>query len=263
MHIDVDEYSSRVEAIGACTEVVPLRQAVMDALALFGVSRAYFLAPLTRDTRVPRILTNWGMPWAWEKQYRERLYQIDPLPPLVMDSPEPVYWPRDLAGAELSARQRRYLDIAAQYGMARGVGVACFAPAGRSGFLGAILPEGGEEPGASDLRQIQSVAQTAFRVYCNIVQYSDAMPALSSREMEVLYWISRGKSNSVIADILGISPSSVDVYVRRLFAKLEVTDRTTASVKAVSHGLLVSGEYERFVAEQRARQYGEEPPAED
>jgi LuxR family quorum-sensing system transcriptional regulator CciR len=263
MQVDVQEYSRRVEAVGACTEVAPLRQAVMDALALFGITRAYFLAPLTRDPRATRILTNWGLPWEWEKQYRERLCHIDPLPELVMTNPEPVYWPRDLAGVTLTPRQKRYLDIAAQYGMTRGVGVACFGPGGRSGFLGTILPEQGEELTAADLRRIQSVGQTAFRVYCNIVQHLDNLPTLSNREMEVLYWISRGKSNSVIAEILAISPSSVDVYVRRLFAKLDVTDRTTASVKAMAHGLLVSGEYERFVADEQARQYGENKPQED
>lgn len=262
MQVDVDEYSRRVEAVGACTEVAPLRQAVMHALALFGIEKAYFLAPLSRDPRVTRILTNWGMPWEWEKQYRERLYQSDPMPELVMASPEPVFWPRDLPLADLTARQKRYVDLAAQYGMGRGVGVACFGPGGRSGFLGAILPEQGEEPTAADLRRIQSVGQTAFRVYCNIVRYSDDLPTLSNRELEVLYWISRGKSNSVIAEILEISPSSVDVYVRRLFAKLDVTDRTTASVKAMAHGLLVSGEYERFVAEQRKRQYNQDQPDE-
>jgi LuxR family quorum-sensing system transcriptional regulator CciR len=109
-----------------------------------------------------------------------------------------------------------------------------------------------------NLRRIQTVGQTAFRVYCNIVQNSQDLPALSNRELEVLYWIGRGKSNSVIAEILAISPSSVDVYVRRIFAKLDVTDRTTASIKAITQGLLVSGDYERFVAEQRKQQYGEE-----
>lgn len=255
MQVDDDEYSRRLAAVGACTEVVPLRQAVMDTLAMFGVTRAYFLAPLTKDPRVGRILTNWNLPWVWEKQYRERLFQIDPLPELAIASPEPVYWQRDLSGADLSPNQKRYLDIAAQYGMARGVGVACFGPGGRSGFLGVILPEGGEEPTAIDLRRIQTVGQVSFRVYCNIVWHAGEVPTLSNRELELLYWISRGKSNSVIAEILAISPSSVDVYVRRLFAKLDVTDRTTASVKAMAHGLLVSGEYERFVAGERNRQY--------
>jgi DNA-binding CsgD family transcriptional regulator len=258
MQVDDDSYSQRLEAIGACTEVVALRQAMMDALALFGITQAYFLAPLTRDPRVGRIVTNWGLPWMWEKQYRERLHQADPLPDLAVERPEPIVWPDDLAGVTFSAKQQRYLEFAAQHGLGRGVGVACFGPNGRSGFLGAILPADGPRPEGMNLRRIQTVGQTAFRVYCNIVQHSQDLPALSNRELEVLYWIGRGKSNSVIAEILAISPSSVDVYVRRIFAKLGVTDRTTASVKAITQGLLVSGDYERFVAQQRKQQYGED-----
>jgi LuxR family transcriptional regulator, quorum-sensing system regulator CciR len=244
-----------MEAIGACTEVAPLRQATMDTLALFGITQAYYLAPLTRDPRVGRIVTNWGLPYIWERQYRERLYLIDPLPDLALDRPEPVVWPEQLAGADLTPRQQRYLDIAAQYGLGRGVGVACFGPNGRSGFLGAIVPTSAPVLDAMSVRRIQAVGQVSFRVYCNIIRHAADLPKLSNRELEVLYWIGRGKSNSVIAEILGISPSSVDVYVRRIFAKLAVTDRTTASVKAVSLGLLVSGDYERFVAQRRKEQY--------
>jgi hypothetical protein len=49
----------------------------------------------------------------------------------------------------------------------------------------------------------------------------------------------------------------VDVYVRRLFAKLGVSDRTTASIKAYALGLLVSADYEQFVKASRALQPGE------
>lgn len=258
MQVDDDAYSQRLEAIGACTEVVSLRRAMMDALTLFGISQAYFLAPLTRDPRVGRIVTNWGLPWVWERQYRERLHLIDPLPDLAVARPEPVVWPDDLADVTLSAKQQHYLEFAAQHGLARGVGVACFGPDGRSGFLGVILPPDGARPEGMNLRRIQTVGQVSFRVYCNIVRSSQDIPKLSNRELEVLYWIGRGKSNSVIAEILAISPSSVDVYVRRIFAKLGVTDRTTASVKAMSQGLLVSGDYERFIAEQRKLQYDED-----
>jgi hypothetical protein len=122
MQVDDDEYARRLEVIGACTEVVPLRLAMMDALGLFGITQAYFLAPLTRDPRVGRIVTNWGLPWAWEKQYREKLHLIDPIPDLAIERPEPVVWPDDLAGVTFSAKQQRYLDTAAQFGLGRGVG---------------------------------------------------------------------------------------------------------------------------------------------
>ena len=62
--------------------------------------------------------------------------------------------------------------------------------------------------------------------------------ALTRREIEILTWIARGKSNVDIAQILGISPHTVDTYCRRVMAKLDTSSRTTAAVRASQHGLL-------------------------
>ncbi len=61
---------------------------------------------------------------------------------------------------------------------------------------------------------------------------------LSEREVATLRLIAQGKSNSVIAEILGISPGTVDTYLRRIFEKLDVADRTSAAVKGLSLGLI-------------------------
>lgn len=60
--------------------------------------------------------------------------------------------------------------------------------------------------------------------------------ALSEREREIIFWVTRGKSNSVIGSILGISSSTVDTYMRRIFRKLDVADRTSAAMRAVAIG---------------------------
>lgn len=57
---------------------------------------------------------------------------------------------------------------------------------------------------------------------------------LSPREKEMLCWCSQGKSNSVIATILGISEKTVEFHLRSAFRKLDVTSRTTAVLKAVN-----------------------------
>ena len=62
--------------------------------------------------------------------------------------------------------------------------------------------------------------------------------SLAPREMEVLTLIARGKSNSVIAQILGISIHTVDTVCRRLMAKMATSSRTTAAVRAAQQGLL-------------------------
>jgi DNA-binding CsgD family transcriptional regulator len=61
---------------------------------------------------------------------------------------------------------------------------------------------------------------------------------LSPREVEVLSWVAKGKSNNVIAEILSVAPTTVDTYLRRVFDKLGVADRTTAAVRGVGMGLI-------------------------
>jgi LuxR family transcriptional regulator/LuxR family quorum-sensing system transcriptional regulator CciR len=50
--------------------------------------------------------------------------------------------------------------------------------------------------------------------------------------------MARGKSNSVIADIIGVSSNTVDTHVRRIFVKLQVRDRVSAAVIATGQGLI-------------------------
>ena len=249
------EFSRRLKAISEATQVVPLRAATMEALAVLGIKAGYFIAPLTADPRIGRILTNIGLPKTWERQYRARLHRVDPLPGLSLDRSGAFRWPEDVDPSKMSERQRRYMEIAGQYGLLQGLGAACYGPHGRSGFLAGAWTS--QEP-ADDLtlQRFQTAAQVSFRRYCQIVRKDDAVPALSNRELDVMTWMCAGKSNPVIAQLLGISRSSVDVYVRRIFQKLDVSDRTAACLRAFSLGLTVTSDYIELVAEASKREPG-------
>jgi DNA-binding response OmpR family regulator/DNA-binding CsgD family transcriptional regulator len=56
---------------------------------------------------------------------------------------------------------------------------------------------------------------------------------LTSREAEVLLWISRGKPNRDIGDILNISPRTVNKHLEQIFVKLGVENRAAAAAIAV------------------------------
>jgi DNA-binding NarL/FixJ family response regulator len=56
---------------------------------------------------------------------------------------------------------------------------------------------------------------------------------LTGREAEVLYWLSNGKANRDIADILGISYRTVDKHLEHLFGKIGVESRSSAVATAV------------------------------
>ena len=55
---------------------------------------------------------------------------------------------------------------------------------------------------------------------------------LTTRESEILVWISRGKPNRDISDILNISPRTVNKHLEQVFAKLGVETRSAAAAIA-------------------------------
>ncbi|MEO8316618.1 MAG: response regulator transcription factor [Pseudomonadota bacterium] len=56
---------------------------------------------------------------------------------------------------------------------------------------------------------------------------------VTGREAEVLLWLSRGKSNREIGQILGISPRTVNKHLEQIFVKLGVENRASAAARAV------------------------------
>ena len=85
---------------------------------------------------------------------------------------------------------------------------------------GSAGPEAGERGRSSGAAQIES---------------------LTPREVEVLKLLSQGQTNPQIAQNLLFSVSTVKAQVRSILAKLGVSDRTQAAVRAIEFRLTVSG----------------------
>lgn len=56
--------------------------------------------------------------------------------------------------------------------------------------------------------------------------------SLTSRESEVLYWLTMGKTNKDISVILNLSPRTVNKHLEQIFQKMGVDNRTSAAVAA-------------------------------
>jgi len=61
---------------------------------------------------------------------------------------------------------------------------------------------------------------------------------LSTREMEVLSLIVKGKSNKQIGYVLGIAEHTVKNHVKNILDKLNVDDRTQAATAAIQRGII-------------------------
>ncbi|MGA9267681.1 MAG: helix-turn-helix transcriptional regulator, partial [Rhodomicrobium sp.] len=55
----------------------------------------------------------------------------------------------------------------------------------------------------------------------------------------ILLWAAEGKSDSVIAEILGVSHATIRFHMNNIFKKLDANERTLATVKAIRQGLIL------------------------
>jgi DNA-binding NarL/FixJ family response regulator len=66
---------------------------------------------------------------------------------------------------------------------------------------------------------------------------ADPFPELTPRERDVLDLVARGWRNATIGERLGMAPKTVANHLYAIFAKLQVTDRSAAIVRARDGGL--------------------------
>jgi len=86
---------------------------------------------------------------------------------------------------------------------------------------------------ASIEQWLSMISESALRSYSDP---GDPFQPLSSREMEVLSYITQGKSNKEIAALLGISHQTVKNHVTSILRKLGVEDRTQAAIYSLRRG---------------------------
>src|SRR5262249_55582770 len=60
---------------------------------------------------------------------------------------------------------------------------------------------------------------------------------LTPRESEVLYWVSMGKTNEEVGEIVGARPMTVKKHLEHIYDKLGVPNRTAAARLAASSRL--------------------------
>lgn len=181
-----------------------------------------------------------GYPAEWTRRYiDDKLYQHDPIPLHAQTHPTPFRWSDIGEMRRLSRSEKDFLDEFEKLGVGDGIAIPVFGPRARNGYVGIALRDGETSLSEEELREFQFAAQIAHQRYCELRHIDDCGEiSLSQRETEILEWVARGKSNTAIAEILGISNNTVDTHLRRIFEKLAVSDRTTAAIRGIGCGLI-------------------------
>jgi DNA-binding CsgD family transcriptional regulator len=207
-----------------------------------GVVRAsYHLTPAFASQTDPRtVVVQFGFPEHAMNLYADPLIRAhDPIPDRVMQLAQPVTWKQALKGFRPNPDQRRFLETAVQCGVTEGYAVPLYGPNGRDSYssfgLGRVID-------VTDDRMLQSligIGQMAHVRICVLIREQFMAQAhLSKRELDVLQWLASAKSVQDIATILGLSPATIDTYVRRIYKKLKAGSRLTSVINGLRRGLI-------------------------
>ncbi len=230
---DVDEADSFAQLGDVC----------MRHFRLWGVVMASYshLPPPGAIDYAPTIgVAASGFPEEWLARYvEERMYEIDPIPDLAFARMEPVWWSDASRSAGLSPPNKHFFSVISQAKLGEGLGIPLFGAYGRNGYAGIGFGPSRPDLSRMEVLRLQWACQLGHNRYCHLLnEKAPKDVTLSPRESEILSWIAKGKSNSVIADIIGLSPNTVDTHLRRIYAKLDVSDRVTAALRGLAVGLI-------------------------
>jgi len=173
----------------------------------------------------------------WVHHYAKQDYgPVDPVHRTAFVQATPYRW-ADIAG--LNHIERRVLGEASEAGLVNGVSIPIHEPDGSILLVNLASP-------SSELKievnlRLASLISALFHqelVRLTRPRYVNPLPHLSPRQKECLTWVARGKSSWAIAEILKISPHTVDYHVGEAMKILRINSRTAAAVFAASNGLI-------------------------
>lgn len=184
-------------------------------------------------------LVSAGFPEEWLNRYADPNFRLnDPIPARIMKHGSMMKWTDAMLMEPNTQEQEEFFEAMREFGLIHGCGLPVYGPNDKDFYASFDFGRPIEEISPMNIGIIRAVAQTAHQRISILSERELALPKLSQREAEVLQWISRGKSSSEIAIILGLSMETVKTYTKRLFAKLDVHDRISLVIKASQHGLL-------------------------
>ncbi|MCU0881435.1 MAG: LuxR family transcriptional regulator [Hyphomonadaceae bacterium] len=181
-----------------------------------------------------------NFPDDWVERYtRNDWFEIDPIIATASRVTRPFRWFQVGMLTKLGPRQLDFLDQVRAFGFTDGIAVPVFSANGTTGYFGVGTSRGRIDVDTPGLMRLSMACHAVHERSMELDAFeTDSLPILTPREAQVMELVATGATNNEIATGLLISERTVDTLLRRVFDKLEVTDRVSASLVAVGRGLI-------------------------
>ena len=233
-----------IEATNKATTQNEVFLLLQKQLAMFGFDRiCYSLLtdhPSLGQKAGHGILRNY--PEDWMKYYTARGYEnLDPVRSYVVTARNPFAWDDITELPCYSKKEKKVMYEAKDAKLYDGIGVPLYGPLGEVAGIGLASSAGKVMLAEHDMSFINLVSHQFYAAYAALHKRADFPTQairLTNREREILLWCARGKSYSVIGDILSLSEHGVEFHMRNIYLKLHVNNQVMAVVKAIHLGLI-------------------------
>ncbi len=214
---------------------------------VFTIARAFYrshgfhalsyLKP-SRDHPGQADVISFGFPDEWIAKYNDGLNLLDPFPSLIARAGQPMRLSHMAAGKSLTPDQRHFVEQAREHGVTDGYAFPTFGPHQHLAAFGINQVDHQDRVEHADIPILQTIAQAAHLRIDQLETGLVERPRLAPREVVILHWIAQGKSNEEIALILGSKRPTIATHIKRIFFKLNVSDRASAAVKGMKYGII-------------------------
>lgn len=186
-------------------------------------------------------LENYPKSWA-EAFVAHGLYASDPIHVASQSTNVGFLWSDVSNIIKMTAHQRRVLEQAQREGLGDGFTVPAHLPGVSNGTCSFGVRYGRDVP-EENLMMAQLVGAFAFEAGRKIAtlraRENYEKPKLTTRQLECLTLIARGKTDGEIATILGVKESTVRDYVEEACARYDVRRRVQLVVRSIHDGQLI------------------------
>ncbi len=243
MRTSDDTFEGLVNRVDQAPTSIDLQKITFDFFKSLGATSIIYhlLPPIGATPMDPaRSIHSWGFPMEWARKYtKERYFEHNPIIRKGRSKNQAFLWSDIRNENNLTEDEEIFLREMDEANLGDGIAIPTYGPNGYNGSLAFGLALDSVQLTQTQILLAQIIAQLAHQRHCLIIRFvGEKKISFSNQERQVIHWMALGKSNSVIADILDISQHTVDTYARRIYEKLDVSDRLSATLRGMSRGIL-------------------------
>lgn len=231
-----DEFAG---ALAACATIDAVKALFKQRIAVLGYTASACGAFLPTDMgpETHFFFQDWPPDWI-ELYVRRNFLAADYTVAEARRRIAPFTWLEAKAVRTLSRAEQDIWDTAGEWGWTDGLSVPIHGP---GGYFGLVAMAGKERPMPPALRgelhQLAFLTHERCRALTRLAPVINPRAALTHRELECIRWVAAGKTDWEIADLLGVSQTTVRTHIDQARRKFGARTRAQTVARLVLEGL--------------------------